>query len=34
MKRYDEFTSVEELMEAYNIKPLSKFLILVPFQLY
>ena len=26
MKRYDEFTSVEELMEAYNIKPLSKFL--------
>lgn len=26
MKRYDEFASVEELMEAYNIKPLSKFL--------
>ena len=26
MKRYDEFTSVEELMEAYNIKPLSQFL--------
>ena len=26
MKRYDEFDSVEELMEAYNIKPLSQFL--------
>ena len=26
MKRYDEFESVEELFEAYNIKPLSSFL--------
>ena len=26
MKRYDEYESVEELMEAYNIKPLSSFL--------
>lgn len=26
MKRYDEFESVEELFEAYNIKPLSAFL--------
>ena len=26
MKRYDEFNSVEELFEAYNIKPLSSFL--------
>ena len=27
MKRYDEYESVEELFEAYNIKPLSSFLI-------
>ena len=27
MKRYDEFESVEELLEAYNIKPLSSFLL-------
>ena len=27
MKRYDEFDSVEELFEAYNIKPLSSFLV-------
>ena len=27
MKRYDEFDSVEELYEAYNITPLSQFLI-------
>lgn len=27
MKRYDEFDSVEELYEAYNIKPLKDFLI-------
>lgn len=26
MKRYDEYESVEELFEAYNIKPLSSFL--------
>lgn len=26
MKRYDEFNSVEELFEAYNIKPLTSFL--------
>ena len=26
MKRYDEFDSVEELFEAYNIKPLTSFL--------
>ena len=26
MKRYDEYSSVEELYEAYNIKPLSTFL--------
>ena len=26
MKRYDEYESVEELMEAFNIKPLSSFL--------
>ena len=26
MKRYDEYDSVEELFEAYNIKPLSSFL--------
>lgn len=26
MKRYDEFSSVEELFEAYNIKPLSNYL--------
>ena len=26
MKRYDEYESVEELMEAFNIKPLSTFL--------
>ena len=26
MKRYNEYESVEELYEAYNIKPLSKFL--------
>lgn len=26
MKRYDDFNSVEELLEAYNIKPLSSFL--------
>lgn len=27
MKRYDEYDSVEELYEAYNIKPLSQFLV-------
>lgn len=27
MKRYDEYTSVEELCEAYGIKPLSQFIV-------
>ena len=27
MKRYDEFNSVEELLEAYNMKSLSSFLV-------
>ena len=27
MKRYDEFSSVEELLEAYNMKSLSSFLL-------
>ena len=27
MKRYDEYDSIEELYEAYNIKPLSQFLV-------